>query len=251
MIFDSADWTVLVALPPGPMPSTPEGKRAWKALRGQVTADDIEPLAALAASGSEQERLAALWLLSFGVAASLATEATRAVLVGHLEDALHQARLLSDQWYHARNCLFDFEVEPDPVDEDLRRRGLTREQYRQLEDERKKAELAGRLPPVVDVAAAVQALIAGHPVPPAPADLPERLRAAADAWRQRGDHAGLATVFEYVVNLPPASVSYRMVVDLLGPPREFDTDKAYYGDANSGLVILANAQGTIDAVKLN
>jgi hypothetical protein len=31
----------------------------------------------------------------------------------------------------------------------------------------------------------------------------------------------------------------------------FNTHKAYYGDENSGLVILANPQGTIDAVKLN
>ena len=215
MLTDSADWTTLVASASGLRPATPEGKSAWMALREQFTADDVEPLAALAASGSDQERLAALWVMSFAVASSVVTTAARPVLVGHLENALHQAQLMSAQWVFARNCLYDLEPETDPVDEDLRLRGLTRAQYRQLEDERKQAELKETLPPVVDVAVAVQALVAAHPLPPVPADLAERLRSAAEEWRQRGDHAGLNTVFLYVVNLPPASVSYGKVVDLL------------------------------------
>jgi hypothetical protein len=251
MIKDSADWTTLVESASGLMPATPEGKRAWKTLKAQLAPDDVEQLAALAASGSGQERLAALWLLSFETGSSLLTEAARPLYIRNVATALHRAELMSHQWYHARNCLFDLEIEPNPVDEDLRLRGLTQEQYLQLEEEQRKAELARRLPPVVDVATAVQTLVDAHPVPPAPADLAERLRVAAEAWRQRADHTGLNAVFLYVVNLPPATVSYRGVVDLLASPSQFDNGSAYYGDKWSGLVIIANSQGTIDAVKIN
>jgi hypothetical protein len=250
MITDTAEWAILLASASGTRPATPEGKRAWKAVRGQVTEEDGDHLATLAASGSEQERMAALWVLSFGVVASLATDPSRPRLVRRLEESLHQAPLLSDQWLLARNCLYDLEAEPDPVDEDLRLRGLTREDYRRMEEDLKKAELAARLPPAVDVEAAVESLVASDPWP-APTDLAERLRGAAHAWRDREDHHGLDTVFQYVVNLPEGSVSYAKVVALLGPPKEFDTSRAYYGDSNRGLVIVANAQGTIDSVKFN
>lgn len=83
-------------------------------------------------------------------------------------------------------------------------------------------------------------------------DLQRKVEAWADAWRSTRDREALNRLHDYfVANLPMHVVTLQAIVDLLGPPDNWDSHMVYYGNRDSGLVLLADARGLLDGMKLN
>ena len=167
---------------------------------------DLQELIRICSAGTAAERLAAVWMLDD--ACALITADLMPQVVTALFEVLHRSELLSFTWMMARGHLYKLEVEEDPLFVDLRRRGITREEFDRLDAAQRQAELEARLPAPVPVDTALDAIAremeGGAAWSPA---VRETLGAAASSWRDQRDHSGLATVHDFAARLSPCPVS--------------------------------------------